>query len=324
MMMVNEHIPVLLQPTVEALLHKPDGIYLDCTFGRGGHSRALLARLSASGRLIALDRDPQAVSSMGEIHDPRFQGVRSAFADLESALDSLGVDQVDGVLMDIGVSSPQIDQAERGFSFRRDGPLDMRMDPQTGESAADFLARADAREIKEVIKNYGEERFAVQIAAAIVARRTERAIATTLDLAQIVAGAVRTREPGQDPATRTFQALRIHVNQELAQLEQGLNAAFRRLKVGGRLAVISFHSLEDRMTKQFIEKLANPKSQQDARLRKLPLPEPAPLMKKLERIKPDSHECELNPRCRSSVLRVAEKLAELFPYQGNTGATWAV
>lgn len=321
-MSTDEHIPVLLQPTVDALLHKPDGIYLDCTFGRGGHSRAILARLAANGRLVALDRDPQAVQAMSEIHDSRFQGVRSAFADLESALDSLGIDQVDGVLMDIGVSSPQIDQAERGFSFRRDGPLDMRMDPQTGESAADFLARADAREIKEVIKNYGEERFAVQIATAIVARRAERPIATTLDLAQIVAGAVRTREPGQDPATRTFQALRIHVNQELAQLEQGLTAAFKRLKVGGRLAVISFHSLEDRITKQFIEKLANPKSQQDARLRKLPLPEPDPLMKKLERIKPSKEECELNPRARSSVLRVAEKLADLPVELNRRGAAW--
>jgi len=320
---ILEHIPVLLQPTVDALLHQPDGTYLDCTFGRGGHSRALLERLSAQGRLIALDRDPQAVQAMSQIEDRRFQGVRAAFADLESALDSLGIDQVDGVLMDIGVSSPQIDQAERGFSFRRDGPLDMRMDPQTGESAADFLARADAREIKEVIKNYGEERFAVQIAAAIVARRAERAIASTLDLAQVVAGAVRTREPGQDPATRTFQALRIHVNQELAQLEQGLTAAFRRLKVGGRLAVISFHSLEDRMTKQFIEKLANPKSQQDARLRKLPLPEPTPLMKKLERIKPTREESELNPRARSSVLRVAEKLAELPEASSGKRAAWA-
>lgn len=182
-MSTDEHIPVLLQPTVDALLHKPDGIYLDCTFGRGGHSRALLEKLSVQGRLVALDRDPQAVRAMVDIKDSRFQGVSSAFAELESALDSLGIEQVDGVLMDIGVSSPQIDQAERGFSFRRDGPLDMRMDPQAGESAADFLARADVREIKEVIKNYGEERFAVQIATAIVARRSERPIATTLDLA---------------------------------------------------------------------------------------------------------------------------------------------
>ncbi|HEX4857232.1 MAG TPA: 16S rRNA (cytosine(1402)-N(4))-methyltransferase RsmH [Limnobacter sp.] len=321
-MSTHEHIPVLLQPTVDALLHKPDGTYLDCTFGRGGHSRALLAGLSPKGRLIALDRDPQAVLAMKDIQDPRFQGIQSAFSALESALDSLGVDQVDGVLMDIGVSSPQIDQAERGFSFRRDGPLDMRMDPQAGESAADFLARADVREIKEVIRNYGEERFAVQIATAIAARRSERPITTTLDLAQIVAGAVRTREPGQDPATRTFQALRIHVNQELAQLEQGLAAAFRRLKIGGRLAVISFHSLEDRITKQFIEKLANPKSQQDARLRKMPLPEPQPLMKKLERIKPGKEECERNPRSRSSVLRVAEKLAELPATLQGKGSAW--
>ncbi|MCQ8897081.1 16S rRNA (cytosine(1402)-N(4))-methyltransferase RsmH [Limnobacter humi] len=310
-MSTHDHIPVLLGPTVDALLHNPDGIYLDCTFGRGGHSRAILERLSPVGRLLALDRDPQAVQAMTGVLDARFQGYRSAFADLERALDAMGVPKVDGVLMDIGVSSPQIDQAERGFSFRKDGPLDMRMDPQAGESAADFLARATARDISEVIKHYGEERFAVQIAAAIVARRQERAITTTLDLAQIVAGAVRTREPGQDPATRTFQALRIHVNQELAQLEQGLNAAFRRLNIGGRLAVISFHSLEDRIAKQFIEKLANPKSQQDARLRKLPLPEPKPLMKKLARIKPDAQECERNPRARSSVLRVAEKLAEV-------------
>ena len=306
-----EHIPVLLGPSVDGVLHDPSGVYLDCTFGRGGHSRAILDRLSPVGRLVALDRDPQAVLAMAHIQDSRFVGVRSAFADLDVALDSIGVDQVDGVLMDIGVSSPQIDQAERGFSFRRNGPLDMRMDPQTGESAADFLSRASAREISEVIKNYGEERFAVQIAAAIVARRQERSIATTLDLAQIVAGAVRTREQGQDPATRTFQALRIHVNQELAQLEQGLAAAFRRLRVGGRLAVISFHSLEDRIAKQFIERLANPKSQQDARLRKMPLPEPKPVMKKLARVKPCVAECERNPRARSSVLRVAEKLAEV-------------
>lgn len=305
-----EHIPVLLKPAVDALSIRADGIYLDCTFGRGGHSREILSRLGPAGRLIALDRDPQAVLTMRTIQDSRFTGVQVAFADLEGALVDLGVSQVDGVLMDIGVSSPQIDQAERGFSFRRDGPLDMRMDPQTGESAADFLARAEAREIKEVIKNYGEERFAVQIAAAIVASRQERPISTTLELAKIVAGAVRTREPGQDPATRTFQALRIHVNQELTQLEQGLRAAFDRLKVGGRLAVISFHSLEDRITKQFMEGLANPKSKQDIRLRKMPIADPPPVLKKIDRIKPDAEECALNPRSRSSVLRVAEKLAE--------------
>lgn len=286
----------------------PAGTYLDCTFGRGGHSRAVLEMLGASGRLIALDRDPQAIESMRSISDPRFTGVKSAFADLDQVLDSLGVDRVDGVMMDIGISSPQVDQAERGFSFKKDGPLDMRMDPQSGESAAEFLARAEVREIKEVIKNYGEERFAFQIATAIVARRQERPILTTLDLAQIVAGVVRARESGQDPATRTFQALRIHVNQELAQLEQGLNKAFDRLLPGGRLVVISFHSLEDRIAKRFIESLANPKSQQDVRLRKLPVADPKPLLRKIARVKPSAEEVRANPRSRSSVLRVAEKL----------------
>lgn len=286
----------------------PAGTYLDCTFGRGGHSRAVLSMLAPQGRLIAIDRDPQAIESMKQISDPRFTGIKSAFADLDRALDSVGVQQVDGVMMDIGISSPQVDQADRGFSFRKEGPLDMRMDPLTGESAAEFLARADVREIKEVIKNYGEERFAFQIATAIVARRQERPILTTLDLAKIVAGVVRSREPGQDPATRTFQALRIHVNQELAQLEQGLKKAFDRLLPGGRLAVISFHSLEDRITKRFIEALANPKSQQDARLRKLPVADPQPLLKKIARIKPSEDEIQSNPRSRSSVLRVAEKL----------------
>lgn len=307
----DDHIPVLLQPTVDALLHKPNGVYLDCTFGRGGHSRAILERLGPEGRLYAIDRDPEAVRAMSAIEDPRFRGTYCAFAQLGDALDEFGVPMVDGILMDIGVSSPQIDQAERGFSFKKDGPLDMRMDPQTGESAADFLARASAREISEVVKNYGEERFAVQIAAAIVTRRQERPITTTLDLAQIVAGAVRTREPGQDPATRTFQALRIYVNQELAQLEQGLSAALERLNVSGRLCVISFHSLEDRITKQFIERLANPKAMQDVRLRKMPVPEPKPVMQKVARIKPTAQECEENPRARSSVLRVATKLLEV-------------
>lgn len=305
---IIEHIPVLLEPTVEGLVMNPAGTYLDCTFGRGGHSRAVLEMLGASGRLIALDRDPQAIESMRSISDPRFTGVKSAFADLDQVLDSLGVDRVDGVMMDIGISSPQVDQAERGFSFKKDGPLDMRMDPQSGESAAEFLARAEVREIKEVIKNYGEERFAFQIATAIVARRQERPILTTLDLAQIVAGVVRARESGQDPATRTFQALRIHVNQELAQLEQGLNKAFDRLLPGGRLVVISFHSLEDRIAKRFIESLANPKSQQDVRLRKLPVADPKPLLRKIARVKPSAEEVRANPRSRSSVLRVAEKL----------------
>lgn len=288
----------------------PSGTFVDCTFGRGGHSRALLGALNHNGRLIALDRDPQAVAEMKLIKDTRFQGMHSAFSDLDQALVQQGVTSVDGVLMDVGVSSPQIDQADRGFSFRKEGPLDMRMDPQTGQSAADFVNTAELQELKEVIKNYGEERFAFQIATAIVARRKERKIATTLDLAQIVAGCVRTREPGQDPATRTFQALRIHVNQELAQLEQGLKKAFKVLKPGGRLAVICFHSLEDRITKQFIEKLANPKAHQDSRLRKLPIDDPVPVLRKIKRLKPTQQECVENPRSRSAVLRIAEKIAE--------------
>ena len=307
-MAANEHIPVLLGPAVEGLVLNSAGTYLDCTFGRGGHSRAILKALGPGGRLIAIDRDPQAVQAMSAVDDERFKGRQSEFADMRGVLEDLNVSHVDGVMMDVGVSSPQIDQAERGFSFKKDGPLDMRMNPLAGESAADFLARADVHEIREVIKNYGEERFAFQIATAIVARRQERPILTTLDLAQIVAGCVRTREPGQDPATRTFQALRIHVNQELAQLEQGLSQAFDALKPGGRLVVISFHSLEDRIVKRFIESLANPKAQQDARLRKLPLPEPKPKLKKISRIKPSKDECESNPRSRSSVLRIAQKL----------------
>ena len=210
--------------------------------------------------------------------------------------------------MDIGVSSPQIDQAQRGFSFRMDGPLDMRMDPQSGESAADYLAHAAVRDITEVIKKYGEERFAFQIATAIVARRQDRPITTTLDLAQIVAGAVRTREPGQDPATRTFQALRIHVNQELAQLEQGLSAAVKYLKPGGRLAVISFHSLADRIVKHFIDRLASPRAHMDPRLRYLPVDDVKPTLRKVDRIKCSSEEAARNPRARSAMLRVAEKM----------------
>ncbi len=289
----------------------PSGTYVDCTFGRGGHSQALLRVLNQQGRLIALDRDPEAVSEMRSILDSRFTGVYSPFSDLDRVLQQLGVSSLDGVLMDVGVSSPQIDQPQRGFSFRQDGPLDMRMDPQVGQSAADFVNHASEHEIKEVIKQYGEERFAFQIAAAIVARRTQRQITTTLDLAQIVAGCVRTREPGQNPATRTFQALRIYVNQELAQLEQGLIKAFHALKVGGRLAVISFHSLEDRLVKQFIERLANPKSLQDQKLRKLPIQDPVPVLRKVIRVKPSAEESSCNPRSRSAVLRVTEKIAEV-------------
>ena len=245
------HTTVLLHETVQAALTRPDGIYVDGTFGRGGHARELLSRLGPAARLVAFDKDPQAVASAraGEaaITDPRFCICHASFAEAVAHLAGLGITQVDGVLLDLGVSSPQIDDPERGFSFRFDGPLDMRMDTTRGETAAEFLARADERLIAQVIRDYGEERFALQISKAVVARRASgHPLRTTAELAELVAGTVKTREPGQNPATRTFQALRIFVNAELAELEQGLNAALSLLAPGGHLAVIAFHSLEDR------------------------------------------------------------------------------
>ncbi len=298
------HTTVLLDEAVDGVLARPDGVYVDGTFGRGGHSRALLARLAPSGRLIAIDRDPEAIAAAAAITDPRFSIVHAGFADMAERLAALGVHQVDGVLLDLGVSSPQIDNPERGFSFRFDGPLDMRMDTTRGESAADFLARADEREIAQVIRDYGEERFAGQIAKALVARREAGAPLTRTDeLRELVARAVKTREPGQDPATRTFQALRIHVNRELEQLEQGLNAALRLLAPGGRLSVISFHSLEDRRVKQFIA--AHSKAEFD---RRAPFaPPPALVLRSLGRVMPSDAEVRANPRARSAVLRVAER-----------------
>jgi 16S rRNA (cytosine1402-N4)-methyltransferase len=302
------HIPVLLSETVEQIALWSDGVYVDCTFGRGGHSRALLSMLGPDARLFAIDRDPQACAAMADVADARFEGIYGAFADVQALLAGRLDRGVDGIMMDIGVSSPQIDQPERGFSFRHDGPLDMRMDPQSGESAADFIARASARELAEVIKNYGEERFAFQIATAIVASRENRAINTTRQLAEIVAATVRSREPGQDPATRTFQALRIHVNQELAQLEQGLSGAFNLLRSGGRLAVISFHSLEDRIVKQFIDRRASPAAYENPRLRRLPVPAQAATLRKIARVRASDAQIAANPRSRSATLRVAEKV----------------
>jgi len=298
------HTTVLLDEAVDGVLARPDGIYVDGTFGRGGHSRLLLSKLAPEGRLIAIDRDPEAIAAAAAIADPRFTIVHSGFADMAEALAGLGVHQVDGVLLDLGVSSPQIDNPERGFSFRFDGPLDMRMDTTRGESAADFLARADEREIAQVIRDYGEERFAGQIAKAIVARREAGApLARTDELRELVARTVKTREPGQDPATRTFQALRIHVNGELEQLDQGLKAALRLLAPGGRLSVISFHSLEDRRVKTFIAE--HSKHVFD---RRAPFAEPAPLvLNALGRIKPGDAEVAANPRSRSAVLRIAER-----------------
>ena len=306
------HTTVLLHETVEAALTRPDGIYVDGTFGRGGHSRALLARLGPQGRLVAFDKDPQAVAAAregeGAIADPRFAICHASFANAVDELAALGITQVDGVLLDLGVSSPQIDNPDRGFSFRFDGPLDMRMDTTRGETAADFLARADERLIAQVIRDHGEERFAVQISKAIVARRASgQPLRTTTELAELVAGAVKTREPGQNPATRTFQALRIVVNAELEELEQGLSAALALLAPGGHLAVIAFHSLEDRIVKTFIAHES--RAEVDRRAPFAPPTRPLRL-KALGRIKPSEDEVRRNPRSRSAVLRVAERLAD--------------
>ena len=298
------HQTVLLAEAVEALVTQPGGTYVDGTFGRGGHSRAVLERLSAAGRLIAFDRDPEAIAVGQAIADPRFAIVHASFGDMAAELPARGVLRVDGVLLDLGVSSPQIDTAERGFSFRFDAPLDMRMDTTRGETAADFLARADERDIARVIKDHGEERFAQQIARALVARREGGSpVRTTGELAALVARVVKTREPGQDPATRTFQGLRIHVNAELEALEQGLNAALSLLAPGGRLVVISFHSLEDRIVKTFIAR-----ESRDEVDRRAPFAPPRALrLKSLGRVKPSEAELRVNPRARSAVMRVAER-----------------
>ncbi|MBC7482335.1 MAG: 16S rRNA (cytosine(1402)-N(4))-methyltransferase RsmH [Rhizobacter sp.] len=303
-----QHTTVLLSEAIDALVTNPDGVYLDGTYGRGGHSRLLLARLSAKGRLVAIDRDVQAVAAAttGEtrVSDPRFSIHHTSFAHMAATLAALGVGRVDGLLLDLGVSSPQIDDPERGFSFRFDGPLDMRMDTTRGESAADFLARADVRQLTEVIRDYGEERFALQVAKALVARRESgNPVRTTGQLSDLLAGAVKTREAGQNPATRTFQALRIFVNAELAELEQGLKASLALLVPGGRLVVISFHSLEDRIVKTFIARES--KSEFD---RRAPFAEPKPQrMVAIARVKPGETEVRANPRSRSAIMRVAER-----------------
>ncbi len=301
-----QHTTVLLQETVDAVFTRSDGLYVDGTFGRGGHARALLARLGPGGRLIAFDKDPEAVA-VGQAlaaEDSRFAIVHDGFATLAQALAERGIARIDGLLLDLGVSSPQIDDPARGFSFRFDAALDMRMDTTRGETAADFLASAPERRIAEVIRDYGEERFAVQIAKALVARREGGgAVRTTAELSQLVARAVKTREPGQDPATRTFQALRILVNRELEELEQGLNAALALLAPGGRLAVISFHSLEDRIVKQFMAR-----ESRDEIDRRAPFAPPRPTrLRLLGRTRAGAAELAANPRSRSAILRVAER-----------------
>jgi 16S rRNA (cytosine1402-N4)-methyltransferase len=303
------HQSVLPDEAVAALVVRPDGVYVDGTFGRGGHARAVLARLAPVGRLIAIDRDPEAVEAGKGIEDGRFTIVHGWFGALADILGECGIGAVDGVLLDLGVSSPQIDAAQRGFSFRRDGPLDMRMDPTRGTSAREWLATATEREIGEVVKNYGEERFAKQVAAAIVAARARGALDTTQQLAAVVAKAVRTREAHQDPATRTFQAVRIHVNQELEELSLALPQAAAALAPGGRLVVISFHSLEDRIVKRFLHAEAHPDvlpARLPIRARDLPQPRLRIVGKP---VRASFAECAANPRARSAIMRVAERVA---------------
>ena len=306
--MTVAHLSVLLREAVDALEIKADGVYVDCTFGRGGHSREILRKLGTRGRLFALDRDLEAVMAARQIDDARLIVLHASFGRLQEVLGAEGSAKVDGLLMDLGVSSPQLEDSGRGFSFRLDGPLDMRMDSSRGTTAAQWLASASERELGEVIKTYGEERFARQIARAIVAARSGRAIHSTRELAQIVEDAVRTREPGQDPATRTFQAIRIFINQELEELSLALSQSLELLVDGGRLVVISFHSLEDRIVKRFLRRQAQPapvprglavrESDREApRLRLVGKP-----------ARPSQAEIAGNPRARSAILRVAEKL----------------
>jgi 16S rRNA (cytosine1402-N4)-methyltransferase len=308
---VVEHIPVLADEALEALALEPGGYYVDATFGRGGHTALLLQALGREGRVLAIDRDPEAIAAGGR----RFPGemrlalVHASFADIAALVPAhSGGRACRGVLFDLGVSSPQLDDPSRGFSFRADGPLDMRMDPTRGEPVSAWLARAGVDEIREVIATLGEERFARRVAQAIVAARREHPLERTRDLAELVARAVRTREPGKHPATRTFQALRMHANDELGQLERALGGAVDSLAVGGRLAVISFHSLEDRLVKRFMQR----QSQLDPALAALPVV-PAQLAPRLKLIgrksRPGKEEVARNPRARSALLRVAEKVA---------------
>jgi 16S rRNA (cytosine1402-N4)-methyltransferase len=302
----GEHAPVLRNAAIDALAIRPDGCYVDATFGRGGHAGEILGRLGAEGRLIAIDRDPEAAAAAAVLFDadPRARFVRDRFSGLLQHIAPAGAD---GVLFDLGVSSPQLDEARRGFSFLRDGPLDMRMDPDQGESAAQFLARADEREIAGVIARFGEERHAKRIARAIVAARDSGSIETTGRLAGVVAAAVPGREPGRHPATRTFQALRIHVNDELGEIERALPQAVAALKPRGRLVVISFHSLEDRIVKRFMRSA----SREDPAWAGLPeVPAAArPRLRLVGRATfADEAEVVRNPRARSAVMRVAERL----------------
>lgn len=308
----TSHITVLLHEAVGGLAIRPDGIYIDGTFGRGGHSRLILSQLGPQGRLIAIDRDPQAIAEAATIDDPRFQIVHGPFSNVQQYVEELGLTgKIDGFLLDLGVSSPQLDDAERGFSFMRDGPLDMRMDPSSGFSAAEWLQKAEAEDIAWVLKTFGEERFAKRIARAIVERNQSEPMTRTRELAELVAAASPVKEKHKHPATRTFQAIRIYINSELEEIERALDASLTILALGGRLSVISFHSLEDRIVKRFIRRQSKGPEIPDG----LPLTE-AQLAggKKMltigKAIKPSEEEIEQNARSRSSVLRVAERMAD--------------
>ncbi|MGD2130875.1 MAG: 16S rRNA (cytosine(1402)-N(4))-methyltransferase RsmH [Lysobacterales bacterium] len=309
-MSVDEHRPVLLEEAVQALNIRPDGTYLDGTFGRGGHSRAILARLSGEGCLFALDRDPEAVAAGAELmeSDPRFVIVQGEFAEMERYVREWGVEEgLDGILLDIGVSSPQLDDPARGFSFMGDGPLDMRMNPLRGVSAKEWLAEASERELTRVFWEFGEERYARRIARSIVMTRQKQRLETTGQLARLIENTVGRREKNKHPATRCFQAIRIFVNDEIAQLAQGLKQAIELLRPGGRLVVISFHSLEDRLVKRTMREAARPGKVR----RNVPQhPDLEPVLSIVGKAKkPSQAELSVNPRARSAVMRVAEKLA---------------
>ena len=301
------HATVLLNEAVEALAIKPDGVYVDGTFGRGGHSRLILERLGANGRLIALDKDPAAIAVGVKWGDARFRIMHSGFERLAQVLRELEVEKVDGILLDLGVSSPQLDEAARGFSFRFDAPLDMRMDTTRGPTAAEWLATVDEGLLAEVIRDYGEERFAKQIARAVVAARAVQPIDTTRQLVELVGKAVRTREAGQNPATRTFQAIRIYLNRELEELAQVLPECAAHLQVRGRLVVISFHSLEDRIVKHFMRDMAEgDKLPRNVPIRASEVPQgKVRLVGKA--VRAGEAELQANPRARSAVMRVAER-----------------
>lgn len=309
------HLSVLGAESPEALVVNPSGLYVDGTFGRGGHSRRILEKLTPEGRLIAFDRDPEAVRAAAEIRDPRFTIVHAPFSTMTEELAARGVTAVDGIFLDIGVSSPQIDDAERGFSFRFDGPLDMRMDTTCGPTAAEWLRMTPEKEIARVLKVFGEERFAGAIARRIVERLREGPIETTKALADLVASVVprNKKDANQHPATRTFQAIRIVVNAELDELTKALSAAGRLLKPEGRLAVITFHSLEDRIVKHFFDETAHPEKKLDPRLPLRAEDLPQPTFTDIRRIRPGKDECEVNPRARSAILRVGTRTNEPWP-----------